>query len=94
MLYFVLKARSEDGKSIGLSSSDNTDKCLLLPLDKYEIVDPHGNNHYKARTAADTIWDRCWDYYNVDKPPLVIPSIPKEFADQMGVEFPEFIFEE
>ena len=93
MIYYVLEAKDKDGKSIGSSSTDSTDDCRLLPLDRYETMDPHGNNHYKARTADKTIWDRCWDYYNTDKPPLVINSIPKEFAEQMSIEIPEFIFD-
>jgi hypothetical protein len=88
-IYFVLESRTPEGE-VSSGYSDSDDQCRLLPLKKYDTTDPHGKHHYKSLTAGDAIWDRCWDYNSEDKPPLVITSIPPEFADQMGVTIPNF----
>ncbi|NQW19464.1 MAG: hypothetical protein HQ477_01885 [Chloroflexi bacterium] len=89
-LYYVLKVRTPDDKDNRKGTAGSEDKCQLLPFKKYDIMDPHGKHHYAALTANDLIWVNCWDYDTTSKPPLVINSIPPEFADQMGIEIPQF----
>ena len=91
-IYYVLDTRMLPGYTEEDDPYGDARDCFLLPLDKQSTSDPHGKNHYSAQGPLDAFWAACEPYGETDKPPLVINSIPPEFAEQMGVEIPDFTF--
>lgn len=91
-IYFVLDTRMQPGYTEEDDAYGDARDCYLLPFDKQSTSDLHGKNHYSAQGPLDAFWSACEPYNSVDKPPLVINSIPPEFADQIGIELPDFAF--
>jgi hypothetical protein len=93
-IYFVIDTRYQAGYDEEVDPEGNATDCFVLAFDKQSTTDPHGKNHYSAmgRGPLDAYWSECSEYSAVDKPPLVINSIPPEFADQMGIELPDLSF--
>ncbi len=91
-VYYVLEDRTAAGYEKEDDQYGDARECLLLPFDKQSTSDPHGKNHYSAQSPTNAFWQECGPYAAIDKPPLVINSIPPEFADQMGIELPDLPF--
>ena len=89
-VYFILETKYQAGYDAEVDPEGHSTDCKLLPLNKQSTTDPHGKHHYSAMGPLDAYWAECSKYDAVARPPLVINSIPSEFADQMGIELPTF----
>jgi hypothetical protein len=89
-IYYILNTKMQPGYTEEDDQYGDATDCQLLPLNKQSTTDPHGKHHYSAMGPLDAFWQQCNKFNAADKPPLVINSIPPEFAEQMGVEIPDF----
>jgi hypothetical protein len=91
-IYYILDTKMKLGYEEDDDPYGDARECFLLPLNKQSTTDPHGKHHYSAMGPLDAWWQDCSKFNAVDRPPLVINSIPSEFAEQMGVELPDLPF--
>ena len=89
-LYFIAKSKInpdyEDNEGSGtVYENDNAD-CLGLEFVRRSNTDPHGKYLYEASELIPSHWFPYSDLILMDKPPLVINSVPDDFAEQIGVE--------